>query len=585
MEESALFMSALEDEVQALKKKQESENPYRSPSDSEGEEVEEEKGTEEVKMEVETGTAEQRQAEKEEEEERRAAKSEDEDYHSEDEDLVVEVGGSAGVLSSQPVVEDLTPAVAAAAEPAKTTTFSFQPEEEEEEEEEKKREYPDPAWSSSEAVESNEAKVKEEEWETYGSTVIAVREPRMEKAKKLQKDFTTYLIETRTLLEEYGGTEFSVRRRFSDFVKLRDLLLEAFPFLSLPALPEKTNSFDTAGLEKEPEYVEMRRRVLERFLGKLFVSPRDTSTANFSMRKEMTCHPVLVEFLTIPYDDFHTSKMKHGAKSAVSSMKKFFSKMGDGAKSIVSKMEGKQFLDDDGPAFRSAVAYAKKLAQGFNTLSSMSEVVANEYQDTADLLQYLGGELAALKATEMSLASDMKVATEEEDGTGSQKNKATLQEISSSIALFCEGLEGMKDRLLANGKLALRIAVSEDIEFGERMKEHEGDANGLARIAKNREPAVVAYNAAWNTLEKLKSKGEATDEMQKKIEDAVREKEEVRKKKQEITQVATGEIAHFRTRLASQLKGELKTHVQRQADLHARAKAMWMKMLSDLEAL
>lgn len=48
---------------------------------------------------------------------------------------------------------------------------------------------------------------------TFGQTIITVLDPQLEKGGKLQKDFTTYRIDTHTDLEEFGGLEFSVRRR------------------------------------------------------------------------------------------------------------------------------------------------------------------------------------------------------------------------------------------------------------------------------------------------------------------------------------------------------------------------------------
>ncbi|GKU96365.1 hypothetical protein SLEP1_g9606 [Rubroshorea leprosula] len=51
--------------------------------------------------------------------------------------------------------------------------------------------------------------------------------------------FTTYLITTRTNISDYGGSEFSVRRRFRDVVTLADRLAEAYRGFFIPPRPDK----------------------------------------------------------------------------------------------------------------------------------------------------------------------------------------------------------------------------------------------------------------------------------------------------------------------------------------------------------
>ena len=64
----------------------------------------------------------------------------------------------------------------------------------------------------------------------------------------------------------YG--QFSVLRRYSDFEWLLEQLGTAFPGVILPAIPEKQ-----AVGRFSPDFVEQRRRGLERFLNKISLHP------------------------------------------------------------------------------------------------------------------------------------------------------------------------------------------------------------------------------------------------------------------------------------------------------------------------
>ncbi|CAH9074030.1 unnamed protein product [Cuscuta epithymum] len=83
--------------------------------------------------------------------------------------------------------------------------------------------------------------------------------------------FVTYSITTKTNMPEYGGSEFSVRRRFKDVVLLADELTEAYRGFFVPPRPEK--SIVESQVMQKQEFVEQRRVALERYLKKLSEHP------------------------------------------------------------------------------------------------------------------------------------------------------------------------------------------------------------------------------------------------------------------------------------------------------------------------
>jgi len=91
--------------------------------------------------------------------------------------------------------------------------------------------------------------------------------------------YTTFKVQTNTTFREYRQNDFSVRRRYSEFVWLRSVLqkkLEGQPpsrkYSSLPPLPPKLAS--VSGLWKkeerfDPAFIEERRVGLEKFINSI----------------------------------------------------------------------------------------------------------------------------------------------------------------------------------------------------------------------------------------------------------------------------------------------------------------------------
>ncbi|KAI3770805.1 hypothetical protein L6452_01949 [Arctium lappa] len=83
--------------------------------------------------------------------------------------------------------------------------------------------------------------------------------------------FVTYLITTKTNMAEFGGPQFTVRRRFKDVVTLSDRLIEAYRGFFIPPRPEK--SVVESQVMQKHEFVEQRRNALEKYLQRLAEHP------------------------------------------------------------------------------------------------------------------------------------------------------------------------------------------------------------------------------------------------------------------------------------------------------------------------
>ncbi|GAB2234090.1 hypothetical protein Droror1_Dr00003327 [Drosera rotundifolia] len=83
--------------------------------------------------------------------------------------------------------------------------------------------------------------------------------------------FVSYLITTKTNMWGFGGSEFSVRRRFKDVVTLADRLSESYRGYFIPPRPDK--SVVEGQVMQKQEFVEHRRLDLEKYLMRLASHP------------------------------------------------------------------------------------------------------------------------------------------------------------------------------------------------------------------------------------------------------------------------------------------------------------------------
>ncbi|KAF8604101.1 lipid binding protein [Ceratobasidium sp. AG-I] len=105
-----------------------------------------------------------------------------------------------------------------------------------------------------------------------GYLLVQVKDP----VKELDgtKDvYISYSVEARTNLPTFTQTNPSARRRFQDFVFLREHLARDFPACVVPPLPDKHRLEYLTGDRFGPEFVEKRRFDLHRFLERLARHP------------------------------------------------------------------------------------------------------------------------------------------------------------------------------------------------------------------------------------------------------------------------------------------------------------------------
>ncbi|KAG6866042.1 hypothetical protein C0991_009139 [Blastosporella zonata] len=118
-------------------------------------------------------------------------------------------------------------------------------------------------------TDSNEGPL-DPKWEGY--LITSVKDPVKELAET--KDaYVSYLVQAKTNLPIFSTPNPSARRRFQDFVFLRDNLVRDFPACVVPPLPDKHRLEYITGDRFSPEFMERRRLDLHRFLQRVSRHP------------------------------------------------------------------------------------------------------------------------------------------------------------------------------------------------------------------------------------------------------------------------------------------------------------------------
>lgn len=99
----------------------------------------------------------------------------------------------------------------------------------------------------------------------------SVKQP--QKESDGQNAFISYLIETESNNPVFQNTKFIVRRRFSDFYFLYQVLLSDFPACAIPPLPDKQRLEYIKGDRFGPEFTSKRAVSLNRFLKRISLHP------------------------------------------------------------------------------------------------------------------------------------------------------------------------------------------------------------------------------------------------------------------------------------------------------------------------
>ncbi|KAB0360112.1 hypothetical protein FD754_004268 [Muntiacus muntjak] len=195
--------------------------------------------------------------------------------------------------------------------------------------------------------------------------------------------FITYRIITKTSRGEFDSSEFEVRRRYQDFLWLKEKLEEAHPTLIIPPLPEK---FIVKGMVERfnDDFIETRRKALHKFLNRIADHPTLTFNEDFKI------------FLTAEAWEFSSHK-KQGPG--------LLSRMGQSVRAVALSMRGVKSRPEE---FMEMNNFIEIFSQKINLIDKISQRIYKEEREYLDEMKEYGPIHILWSASEEDLADTLK---------------------------------------------------------------------------------------------------------------------------------------------------------------------------------
>ncbi|XP_070323854.1 sorting nexin-7 isoform X2 [Odocoileus virginianus] len=195
--------------------------------------------------------------------------------------------------------------------------------------------------------------------------------------------FITYRIITKTSRGEFDSSEFEVRRRYQDFLWLKEKLEEAHPTLIIPPLPEK---FIVKGMVERfnDDFIETRRKALHKFLNRIADHPTLTFNEDFKI------------FLTAEAWEFSSHK-KQGPG--------LLSRMGQSVRAVALSMKGVKSRPEE---FMEMNNFIEIFSHKINLIDKISQRIYKEEREYLDEMKEYGPIHILWSASEEDLADTLK---------------------------------------------------------------------------------------------------------------------------------------------------------------------------------
>ncbi|XP_023019726.1 LOW QUALITY PROTEIN: sorting nexin-2 [Leptinotarsa decemlineata] len=319
---------------------------------------------------------------------------------------------------------------------------------------------------------------------------ISITEP--QKVGEGMGAYMAYRITTKTNMRMFKNKEFSVTRRFSDFLGLHDKLTEKYLKVGriIPPAPEKSvigmtkikMSSQEGPTANGNDFVERRRASLERYL------------------KRTAEHPVLVldpDFREFLESDVELPKATNTSALSSAGVMRLFNKVGETVNKITYKM------DETDPWFEEKLNHVEALETQLRKLHASVEAMVSYRKELANLTNGVSRSAAMLSACEdhnsLSRALSQLAETEE------KVEALHLEQANTDFFILCELL---KDYLGLLG--AVRDA------FHERTKLFQHWQHSQHMLAKKRE-AKTKYELT-NRNDKMDQANAEVVEWESKVE-------------------------------------------------------------------
>ncbi|KAJ8107423.1 hypothetical protein OPT61_g8878 [Boeremia exigua] len=294
-----------------------------------------------------------------------------------------------------------------------------------------------------------------------------------------QNAYVSYLVSTKSDYQSFQKPEFTVRRRFTDFVFLWKQLTKEYPQCAVPPLPDKHKMEYVRGDRFGPDFTQRRAHSLHRFLKRLALHP--------VLRRAM----LLITFLESPDWNQH---MKGRSSRAASGSEPG----GGGIVDAIAESFVNTFTKVHKPdkRFIEVSERAGKLTEDLNNVEKVTVRVARRQadleQDYADL------------ATQCQKLTTLEPAVE-----------STLTSFAASVTTTSQGFKSIKEHTDQNYLTSLRDMDAYILALRNLLRTREGKqldfealSEYLAKSAADRDSLASQHGAGLGASGFLRSKVE-----------------------------------------------------------------------------
>mmetsp|Transcript_7085 Transcript_7085/g.20718 ORF Transcript_7085/g.20718 Transcript_7085/m.20718 type:complete len:419 (-) Transcript_7085:227-1483(-) len=371
--------------------------------------------------------------------------------------------------------------------------------------------------------------------------------------------FVDYKLSTVTQLSRYAAKEFFVRRRYRDFVWLRDRLCHAFPGCVVPPLPTVDSPLKDDRFS--PNFIERRQAGLQLFLRRVAGHERLRESSD------------LQTFLEAKVWELQTVKNATGS----SWLGALFDGTQESLKSVQSLMAHKV---PDEEAIERVRAFAANYATIASASASKQHAAVRTQADMASDLRQLAPALDMLSQSETELSlplTHMAAALDRVKELHLARVQAEHVCGLSALLAFNTGMATALNEVLANRDAALlqyqKAAAALDASTKERQRWQEAEHSG----------APSPRSGVLGKLDELMYDPQKGSKVEVRVKEADAELSAAKERWEAISTSIHTEVDRFHRQTNADFSRGLREHVLEQLEFEQAQQREWEQLLDIVE--
>jgi sorting nexin-1/2 len=381
--------------------------------------------------------------------------------------------------------------------------------------------------------------------EVMGTLAINVSDP-IKNDQGVVKSFISYKVNTETSLPGFDAKQFSVIRRYSDFEWMRGVLMAELPGVIVPPLPGKQvlNSFS-------PEFIESRRRALERFMGRCAEHPFIRGHSTFTM--------------FISADDQRLAQAKSSQKAAASTGGMFSSALSVASAMAVAASPLEKIKSPGDLVTDEISTYVVNIKTQMQNVATHTAALIKRGKEHSKGLFDFGLAFTMLGQNEG--AKDLQGALSQMGHAADQLSLVAAEHVEKEQRWFEEPINDYVDLLDAVAEAVAKRNVVRKAYFN-AVAEKNAKAGSLARLkdgGPTAEPKVPAAQTALETAEADEAKAAELLKL--------------------VTGRLFGEVGRFKRAKAEDMRKIVLDYVQLQVEYNKQMEQQWAELVPSIEAI